>query len=1232
MKTKVLFTAALMAAAASGAQAASYTESNMLLQLLESQRYEGVSLLADEVAEGQTDISGMVLKNAKMPTVIGNWNVNLGWLTDTSGGNFQIYAMPNPANADVDRGACPEPNAVERWNGNGHHWSENTNIIYQTTNVPNGTYTLTMWAESQALADHTHKGGMYLFANEVQTEITNHCVMQQYSLVVEVTDGTLTLGVKTGANGSDDNHVVLSAVSLLADNALLEAVSSENPFNVTSVTNAACTVEGGWTREASNASRYFVVNDNRLNSEDYTGAGIEYWTPYNDITTNSDLIYQDINGLPNGSYRITAVAMGRNTGESNNEDVHAEGLYLFANDGQAEVTTNVWGTVTATGLVTDGTLRIGLRAGENNGNNWVAMSNVKLEYLGEDMSALQDALNAKVEEAHALATTLEGQVPTTYLTQLTEVTAPACSTADEYNAAIAEIDALMAEVNAAHTVFANAFLSATNYAGQMLVAFPGAEESAKSALNSAVEIATTAALASTDATVWATQAEAVRAAAKTYFDATDKVMAEGVSNFDVTQLFMVNPGFDNAEDPLTGWTRSYDPYRIDLGMPYYDNNFGNLDFYQEITLPNGVYTASVQAQAGIGGRVNFYATSSEANSEVGLREIMGWMQDGETKYAEVAPIWAADAESGRFTTGNVFVVDGKLKVGVKTVAAAHGNLYLFFDNFRLTLVNDGAAEIKALYDGLKAEADTFDTAALPTVFAEALADALALPVETTAQYYTAYSALSVALADCKTVQEAAASLPALITECQAYLDNSEGGDEARAALENALEAVKGYMNLTTAEEIVACEAALETARQEFAKVATPTGDQQFDMTFLVKNPDANGLVRAAVSDYGWVSCTNSLANNFANGKGNNIAEFYESYQIGAFAAGTWVLWQTVNLPAGSYEMTLRAFGENANGAGSGPLVASVYAGNVKGDAVASTEEVGLENKNEKLNGVYGVSFFNATTSDVQLGVMTEEGNGANWVGCNDMKLYKVAPVAEKLALDETQAYAVAADTYANVTMQRTLEAGHWNTFCVPFDMTPEQLDLNGISEVRTFSGVTTQGEGVTLQTTAVNDGVKAGMPYIVKVNANVDEITVDGVAVTAAAPVAQRIGFSGEAFVDITGNYSAGTVPTGAFFISDDMFYVADQAVTLNGFRAYLTLVDDAGAPAQSNVNRMFIDIDGTVTGIGDVLGTEAADADKLVDVYTVGGVQVKRNVKKGEALNGLQKGVYVIDGKTYLK
>ena len=1221
MKTKVLFTAALMAAAASGAQAASYTESNMLLQLLESQRYEGVSLLADEVEEGLTDIAGLVLRNAKMPTITasGWYDTSKGWLTDATGGNFRIYAMPSPADQDVDRGECPEPNAVERWNGNGHHWPENTNIIYQTTNLPNGTYTITMWAESQALADHTHKGGMYVFANEVQAEITNHCVMQQYSLEVVVTEGTLTLGVKTGANGSDDNHVVFSAVSILADNALLEAVSSENPFDATgAVVNATCTEGFGWTKGAGNASASYNVNNDALNSGDYSGVGLEYWTPSGNPAKNIDVIYQDVADLPNGSYRITAVAMGRLQDGSDN---CVEGLYLFANDGQTEVTTNVWGTVTAMGLVTDGTLRIGLCAGANNGNNWVAMSNVKLEYLGEDMSALQDALNAKVEEARALATTLEGQVPTVYLTQLKGVTAPACSTADEYNAAIAKIDALMAEVNAAHTAFANAFLSAKNYAEQVLAAFPGAEESAKSALNSAVETATTAALASTDATVWAAQAEAVRAAAKTYFDATDKVMAEGVSNLDVTQLFVVNPGFQDAENPANGWDGLVASNVTESGIAHRGGNDA-WRISQTVNVPNGVYSMSLQIGGSRSDRHNFFLRSSNGDQTVMFK----WNVDANT----VLATWPTNAEAQRGSTGNVLVTDGQITMGVER---RYDPDEIYFDNFRLTLVSDGFTEIKALYDALKLQADAIETEGMPTVFAKALTDALALPVGTAAQYYTAYNALQKAVADCGTVADAAVSLPALITECQAYLENSEGGDEARAALEDALEAAEGYMSLTTAEEIVACEAALETARQAFAKVATPTGDQQFDMTFLVKNPDANGLPRAAVSDYGWVSCTNSWANNFDNG-GNGIAEFYESYQNGAFAAGTWVLWQTVNLPAGSYEMTLRAFGENANGAGSGPLVASVYAGNVKGDAVASTEEVGLENKNEKLNGVYGVSFFNATTSDVQLGVMTEEGNGANWVGCNDMKLYKVAPVAEKLALNETQAYAVTADTYANVTMKRTLKAGHWNTFCVPFDMTPEQLAANGIGEVRTFSQAAAQGTSVTLQTTVVSDGVKAGMPYIVKVNGeeNVTEISVDGVSVTAAEPVSHEIAYSDAGQVEWRGNYSAGTVPMGAYFISDDMFYVADTEVALNGFRAYIMLVDEAGAPVQSNVNRMLIDIDGEVTGIEDVLGNGASDAGKLVNVYTIGGVLVKSQVKKGEALDGLQKGAYIVDGKTYLK
>ena len=129
-------------------------------------------------------------------------------------------------------------------------------------------------------------------------------------------------------------------------------------------------------------------------------------------TKNADLIWQEIKGLPAGSYRVTAVAMGRAQG---NDNVCAEGLYLFANSGQEAVSTNVWGEVSVVGTVAEGTLRIGLRAGENNGNNWLAISRVKVEYIGEDMGAMADALKEKVEEAHTLAKNLEGQVPTVIL-------------------------------------------------------------------------------------------------------------------------------------------------------------------------------------------------------------------------------------------------------------------------------------------------------------------------------------------------------------------------------------------------------------------------------------------------------------------------------------------------------------------------------------------------------------------------------------------------------------------------------------------------------------------------------------------------------------------------------------------------------------------------------------------------------------------------------------------------
>ena len=46
----------------------------------------------------------------------------------------------------------------------------------------------------------------------------------------------------------------------------------------------------------------------------------------------------------------------------------------------------------------------------------------------------------------------------------------------------------------------------------------------------------------------------------------------------------------------------------------------------------------------------------------------------------------------------------------------------------------------------------------------------------------------------------------------------------------------------------------------------------------------------------------------------------------------------------------------------------------------------------------------------------------------------------------------------------------------------------------------------------------------------------------------------------------------------------------------------------------------------------KADDPDKRVDVYTILGVQAKSQVKKSEALDGLQRGIYIVDGKKVIK
>ena len=262
----------------------------------------------------------------------------------------------------------------------------------------------------------------------------------------------------------------------------------------------------------------------------------------------------------------------------------------------------------------------------------------------------------------------------------------------------------------------------------------------------------------------------------------------------------------------------------------------------------------------------------------------------------------------------------------------------------------------------------------------------------------------------------------------------------------------------------------------------------------------------------------------------------------------------------------------------------------------------------------------ATTDEqpTKLGIYVNEDNDNNWFGIQYMELYKIPAV--DLTLNETDAaYSVTEDTYANVTLNRTLKAGKWNTFCVPFDMSVDEFE-----SVKQLTAYEERSDALILKFTNV-DTIKAGVPYIVKVRGeeNVNQLIVNSTIVKSAIPQTVTI----NDVVSMTGNYDSGKVPQGTYFISNNIFYYADQAdaVNLKGYRAYINY-----ASSVNQVNRMLIEIDGEETEIYEIEGLNIMT--KVVDVYTLSGVKIRSGVSASKALVGLEKGLYIVNGKKVVK
>lgn len=226
-------------------------------------------------------------------------------------------------------------------------------------------------------------------------------------------------------------------------------------------------------------------------------------------------------------------------------------------------------------------------------------------------------------------------------------------------------------------------------------------------------------------------------------------------------------------------------------------------------------------------------------------------------------------------------------------------------------------------------------------------------------------------------------------------------------------------------------------------------------------------------------------------------------------------------------------------------------------------------------------------------------------------------VCDNFVLTDGQSFNAPEDfTASQITYNRVIapstDKDEVYTFVLPFALTADQV--NG-----TVYDLTDVKDGV-LDFKSVTGELEANHPYLV---------------VSTGSELLNNEGLSGKvsATDDLTNEVIGGVAMVGAYeatkvksegnknwygYNAKGQFVKANTG-TINPFR---TAIKSTGSQSS-----FALKLDGTVTGIVNLENPNAK-----VDVYTISGVCVRKNVPAASALNGLSRGVYIVGGQKVVK
>lgn len=922
-------------------------------------------------------------------------------------------------------------------------------------------------------------------------------------------------------------------------------------------------------------------------------------------------VYQVKTGLPNGKYRVSCQGFYR-AGGGGSKDKDTKNAVLYANDNetplmnileeegnysvkpdnmaqaQESFSAGLYKNNSVEVTVVNGTLRFGIKKSKQIAKDWTIFDTFRLEYLGKvDLNAaaetefkvLKDEGNALLQENSDMAETEEYKVLQNVIAKEATAENLAELKAEYYSAKNAFVD-LKVSYEAWDAAYA---------AEKTVLEGLGISEQFANRPNTAAEAAKGA------QTMNVAEYDAVVKDYTTDIKLGDWITS-GAANFNNEHWSGKVVNYLNQDDSDgKGWNA--------------DN--WSMSASQEITLPAGEYVFKAAGRKSADATM----TLSVKNGETSLGKVVNFPSGNRGR--GIATDGTASFEGASYACKNegygwqwrfvpfTLTEETTITISIEAGANLKHNWASFGDYSVMAKPNTAASEV-AYKQAVDAANAALNNKANQVVTGEELAN---LNAAIDADKGTTVGSIDAATAAVKAATEtyvaAVPSYQALADAKTMKLDFAYASAEKKAAFAEALHVEAA----TSAKDATDKTNAIYTAARAYAE----------------SNGKAEGVEGA-------VDCTASVVNaNFAD-KLNGWSSSQNGGNLQTLSGESWTTSEGVNnTPYYDY------YNGDANNQHAYQNVSDLKAGKyivtIKARALAGFNLYMLINDEKKVDineigntgGLFGRG-WNDYTAEFEVGndgmVKLEVANmpaqnQAGWFGFGDVRLFKVADL-DAITLNENETCNPEAKV-ADVTLNRTLTT-HWNSIVLPFAVSKKQIAAQfGEGTVVAAYKDATVGETSTTLNFEVVEEMQANVPYLIKPAQAGNTYTFQGVAIKAADNLEV-----GEGEIKFVGNYENGKqLAEGDYFIdaNRNLFYSANGTETMKAFRAIF--VSTAAAPAKT----MFFSIrgnSGETTGIEDVKTL----AGKTFDVYSIDGMLVRKNATN---LNGLAKGVYVVNGKKYI-